>query len=149
NRKDGKPFTSALEEGIHPYVTFFILPLFAFANAGLPLDGFSAHKLVENLPLGIAAGLVLGKPLGILLASVLAVTVGLARLPEGCNWLHIIGAGSLAGIGFTMSLFIGGLAFDSPELMAEVRVGVVAASVISALIGVGILMLAVRRSRAS
>ena len=147
-RKDGTPFISALEEGLHPYVTFLILPLFAFANAGLPLDGFSAAKMGETLPLGIAAGLVVGKPLGILLAAVLAISMGAAKLPERCNWLHIAGVGCLAGIGFTMSLFIGGLAFDAPDLMAAVRVGVIAGSVISTAVGIGILMLAVRRQPA-
>ena len=147
NRKDGSPFINTLEEGLHPYVTFFILPLFAFANAGIPLDGFAASKLAETLPLGIAAGLVIGKPVGILLAAVLAVSLGVARLPEDCNWLHVAGAGCLAGIGFTMSLFIGSLAFDAPELLSSVRVGVIAGSVVSTAIGVGILMLAVRRQR--
>jgi NhaA family Na+:H+ antiporter len=147
-RKDGTPFISALEEGLHPYVTFLILPLFAFANAGLPLDGFSAAKMGETLPLGIAAGLVVGKPLGILLAAVLAVLTGVAKLPERCNWLHIAGVGCLAGIGFTMSLFIGGLAFETPDMMAAVRVGVIAGSVVSTVLGIAVLMLAVRRQPA-
>ena len=148
NKRDGSPFVHALEEGLHPYVKFLILPLFAFANAGLPLDGFSAAKLGESLPLGIVAGLVVGKPLGILLAAVVGVKGGFARLPEGCNWLHVAGVGCLAGIGFTMSLFIGGLAFSGPDLMAAVRVGVIAGSVISTALGVAILLAAVRRQPA-
>jgi Na+:H+ antiporter, NhaA family len=142
-RKDGSSFVHALEEALHPYVKFAILPIFAFANAGLPLDGFVASKLSESLPFGIAAGLALGKPLGITLLVLLAVITGFARLPDRCNWLHIIGVGFLAGIGFTMSLFIGSLAFDdAPEKLAYVRVGVVAGSVVAMLIGVLVLLAA-------
>ena len=141
-RRDGTPMLSAIEEALHPYVKFFILPLFAFANAGIPLDGFTMAKLAEPLPLGIIAGLVAGKPIGILLASALAILTGLAKLPEGCTWVHIGGAGCLAGIGFTMSLFIGGLAFDGHELQTAVRVGVVVGSVIAAFLGVTILLMA-------
>lgn len=139
NRRDGTSFVHALEEGLHPYVTFFILPLFAFANAGIPLDGFSLTKLSETVPLGISAGLVIGKPVGILIAVVLATSLGMARLPEGCSWRHMAGVGCLAGIGFTMSLFIGSLAFEAPELLTAVRVGVIAGSVVAALLGIGIL----------
>ena len=140
HRADGTPFIHAIEEALHPYVKFLILPLFAFANAGIPLDGFAVSKLMETVPLGIAAGLVIGKPLGILATVAAAVTFGLARLPEGCGWHHIIAAGCLAGIGFTMSLFIGSLAFEAPALATSVRVGVIAGSVISTILGVAILM---------
>ncbi len=146
NRRDGSPFIHQLEEGLHSYVKFFILPLFAFANAGIPLSGFSLEKLSETVPLGIAAGLVIGKPVGIVLAVFAAKATGLARLPEGCNWVHVIGVGCLAGIGFTMSLFIGSLAFESSELTTAVRVGVITGSVISTLLGVAILLLAPRGS---
>ena len=146
-RSDGEPFVHALEEALHPWVKFLILPLFAFANAGIPLDGFGMSQLAQTLPLGIAAGLVIGKPLGILAATGLAVSTGLARLPEHSRWGHMVGVSCLAGIGFTMSLFIGSLAFEGPELATAVRVGVIAGSVASALIGVGIL-LAVARPKA-
>jgi NhaA family Na+:H+ antiporter len=142
SRQDGTSMLHAIEESLHPYVKFLILPLFAFANAGIPLDGFAAAKLMEPLPLGIAAGLVIGKPLGILLVSALAIKTGLAKLPDGCNWQHMAGIGCLAGIGFTMSLFIGGLAFEAPELQTAVRVGVVAGSVISTALGIIVLLLA-------
>ena len=148
HKKDGSPFIHALEEGLHPYVKFFILPVFAFANAGLPLDGFSLESMSQPLPLGIAAGLVIGKPLGIVAFALLGTLTGLTRLPEGCNWMHVVGVGCLAGIGFTMSLFIGSLAFDSHALLAQVRVGVIAGSVISTAIGVAILMIAARRMAA-
>ncbi len=144
-RRDGTPFVHTLEEALHPWVKFLILPLFAFANAGIPLDGFGADQLTQSLPLGIAAGLVIGKPLGILLAIGLAVATGLARLPEQCRWDHMIGVGCLAGIGFTMSLFIGSLAFEGPELATAVRAGVIAGSVVSAVLGIAILLLAARR----
>ena len=133
---------SAIEEALHPYVKFFILPLFAFANAGIPLDGFTMANLTETLPLGIITGLVAGKPIGIVLACALAILTGLAKLPEGCTWLHMVGVGCLAGIGFTMSLFIGGLSFDGHELQTAVRVGVVTGSIIATFFGVAILLLA-------
>ena len=145
-RRDGRAFLSEIEEGLHPYVKFLILPLFAFANAGIPLEGFTLAKLIEPLPLGIAAGLVLGKPIGILAVVAAAVGLGLARLPEGCNWRHMAGVGCLAGIGFTMSLFIGSLAFEGPVEAVAVRAGVIAGSLISTGLGVAILLAASRQS---
>jgi Na+:H+ antiporter, NhaA family len=130
----------ALEEALHPYVKFLILPLFAFANAGIPLDGLSPGALVEPLPLGIAAGLVLGKPIGILGAVGLAVALRLARLPETVTWAQMAGVACLAGIGFTMSLFIGMLAFDGTEHIVAMRIGVLAGSLISAALGLAILL---------
>jgi NhaA family Na+:H+ antiporter len=141
-RSDGTPFIDAIEEALHPYVKFVILPLFAFANAGIPLDGFAFARLAEPVPLGIAAGLVLGKPTGILLAVAGAVALGLARLPEECGWRHMAAAGCLAGIGFTMSLFIGSLAFGEASLATAVRVGVVVGSLVSTVLGLAILMTA-------
>ena len=145
-RRDGSNFIHALEEGLHPYVKFLILPLFAFANAGIPLVGLSMGSLTSPLPLGIAAGLVLGKPLGILLAVIACVSLGFAKLPERATWTHVAGVGCLAGIGFTMSLFIGTLAFDSPTQIDAVRVGVIAGSIISTLLGLTILWLGSRKS---
>ncbi len=139
-RRDGSAMLHAIEESLHGYVKFMILPLFAFANAGIPLDGFAFDKLTETLPLGIAAGLAIGKPLGIVLVVLAAVKTGIATLPENCTWRHILGVGCLAGIGFTMSLFIGGLAFGSSELLTSVRVGVVVGSVVSTAIGLAVLL---------
>jgi Na+:H+ antiporter, NhaA family len=141
-KRDNTPMLHAMEESLHPYVKFFILPLFAFANSGIPLEGFSASRIAEPLPLGIAAGLVIGKPLGILLAVIAAVKSGIASLPDQCSWVHMVGVGCLAGIGFTMSLFIGGLAFDGPGLQVSVRVGVVVGSLVSTALGVAILFTA-------
>lgn len=134
-RADGSSPVHELEQSIHPYVKFAILPLFAFANAGLPLDGFSLANLTAQVPLGIIAGLTLGKPVGIMLAVILMVATGLAKLPQGVNWRYMFGVSCLAGIGFTMSLFIGSLAFSEGELGAQVRVGVVAGSLLSILLG--------------
>ena len=97
-----------------PYVLYVIVPVFAFANAGVVLTGLSLGDLFAPLPLGIAAGLILGKQLGVFGITWLVVKGGFAGLPHGANWLHIYGVSCLAGIGFTMSLFIGGLSFSRP-----------------------------------
>lgn len=131
----GKSPLHSLEHGLTPWVAFFIVPVFAFANAGVELSGLSTDSLTSPLTLGIVAGLVLGKQIGVFGATWLLVKSGLARLPDGVNWAHIYGLSALAGIGFTMSLFIGGLSYGDPALMNEVRLGVLAASAISAVIG--------------
>jgi NhaA family Na+:H+ antiporter len=142
NRKGGSALVHALEEGLHPYVKFIILPLFAFANAGIPLDGLTLANLLQPLPLAIAAGLVIGKPLGIMAAVGAARLTGLARLPDGCTTVHMLGVACLAGIGFTMSLFIGSLAFASVEHADAVRAGVMAGSVLSTVLGLSVLFAA-------
>jgi NhaA family Na+:H+ antiporter len=147
NRRDGQPFLHAIEERLHPYVKFAILPLFAFANAGVPLDGFAPQTLFEPLPLAIAAGLVIGKPTGILGAVFLASRLRLAQLPENTGWRDMAGAGCLAGIGFTMSLFIGMLAFEDAAHAAAVRFGVIAGSLVSIALGLSILLLPTPESR--
>jgi Na+:H+ antiporter, NhaA family len=139
-RQDGTSPLHELEHALHPYVKWIILPLFAFANAGLPLDGFSIENITQTVPLGIIAGLVIGKPVGILLTVAALVFTGLAKLPTGASWRDIIGVACLAGIGFTMSLFIGSLAFSDPALEAEVRVGVVSASLLSIAAGMAVLL---------
>ncbi|MGF6604826.1 Na+/H+ antiporter NhaA, partial [Paraburkholderia sp. GAS448] len=98
-----------LEHGLHPWVAFGVLPIFAFANAGVSFTGVSLMALAEPLPLGIAEGLFIGKLVGVCGASALLVRLGLARLPEGASWLQMVGVAALCGIGFTMSLFIGSL----------------------------------------
>ncbi len=138
--KGGSPL-KILEHALLPYVAFGVMPIFAFANAGVPLTGLTFDTLIDPLPLGIAAGLVLGKPIGIVGACLLATALGVARLPEGVQWAHIAGVGFLAGIGFTMSLFIGGLSFSTPEAAAGVRLGVLGGSVIAAVIGYALLRL--------
>ena len=124
-----------LEESLHPWVAFAILPLFAFANAGVSLQGLSLAKLLEPVPLGIALGLLVGKPLGIFGATWLAVVSRLAPRPEGASWVQLLGVGMLGGIGFTMSLFIGMLAFTEPAHAAQLRLGVLSGSLLSALAG--------------
>ena len=124
-----------LEESLHPWVAFAVLPLFAFANAGVSLQGVSLAKLLAPVPLGIALGLLVGKPLGIFGAAWLAVKGGLASRPEGASWGQVLGIGMLGGIGFTMSLFIGTLAFPDPAHAAQLRLGVLAGSLLSAAVG--------------
>lgn len=130
-----EPPAGVLQHSLHPWVTFAILPLFAFANAGVSLSGMTPDKLLGSIPLGITLGLVVGKPLGVVLASALAVGLGVGRKPEGTTWPQMLGAGLLAGIGFTMSLFIGNLAFPGPEHAADIRIGVLVGSIISAIAG--------------
>lgn len=125
-----------LEHALHPWVAFVILPLFAFVNAGLALGKFTAEDLHAPLPLGIALGLVLGKPLGIVGAALLLRALKIARFPEGMDLRAMLGLGLLCGIGFTMSLFIAGLAFAGQPLhYNESVLGVLGASVLAALLG--------------
>lgn len=138
-RRDGTSPIAELEHGLHPYVKWFILPFFAFANAGLPLAGLSFEALMQPLPLGILLGLALGKPVGIMLAAGLAIGLGFARLPEQTNWRYMLGVSFLAGIGFTMSLFIGSLGFGTDRELDQVRLGVMCGSVISVLVGLAIM----------
>jgi NhaA family Na+:H+ antiporter len=133
--KRGAPMLEQLEEALHPYVKWLILPLFAFANAGVTFHGFNMETLLQPLPLAIAAGLVLGKPLGIFGMTALVVKGGWSRLPTNCTFAHMLGAACLGGIGFTMSLFIGMLAFSGETELAGVRLGVLCGSLISAVIG--------------
>jgi Na+:H+ antiporter, NhaA family len=139
-RSDGTSPVHELEHTLHPYVKYLILPLFAFANAGLAFDGFSFASLAQTVPAGIIAGLVVGKPVGIMLAVAAMVWLGLAKLPQGANWRHMLGVACLAGIGFTMSLFIGSLAFSDAALEEQVRVGVVVASLLATALGLALLL---------
>ncbi len=138
----GKSPLHSLENGLTDYVYFLIVPIFAFANAGVELGGLGLKDLTSSLPMGIALGLVLGKQLGVFGTAWLLVRSGYARLPSGANWLHLWGVACLAGIGFTMSLFIGSLSFSDAKLMNEVRFGVLAGSAVSALLGFALLRIA-------
>ncbi|GAL05991.1 Na+/H+ antiporter NhaA [Photobacterium aphoticum] len=126
-----------LEHVLHPYVAFLILPIFAFANAGISLDGVSLDGLTSMLPLGIALGLLVGKPLGIFTFSYLAVKAGLAKMPEGIGFKHVFAVSVLCGIGFTMSIFISSLAFvGAPEDFSTYsRLGILLGSTVSAVVG--------------
>ncbi|MGI9415625.1 MAG: Na+/H+ antiporter NhaA [Hyphomicrobiales bacterium] len=128
-----------VEHGLAPWVAFGVMPIFAFANAGVALHGLAPSDLFAGIPLGIAAGLFIGKQVGIVGFTWAGVRLGIARLPEGVTWLQVYGASLLAGIGFTMSLFIGTLAFSDPEHAAAVRIGVLAGSLMSALLGYAVL----------
>ena len=131
-----------LEHGLQPWVAFVIVPLFGFANAGISLHGIGVATLIAPLPLGVAAGLFLGKQLGVFAAVRIVVASGLAARPQRATWLQVYGAAMLCGIGFTMSLFIGGLAFADPALMDEVKIGVLLGSLLSAACGYAIFMIA-------
>ena len=128
-----------LEHGLAPWSTFAVLPLFAFANAGVSLGNLTVADLASPLTLGIAVGLFAGKQVGVLLFSWLAVALKVASLPSGVTWVQLYGVAVLAGIGFTMSLFIGTLAFNDPALADQVRLGVLAGSIVSALMGYAVL----------
>jgi NhaA family Na+:H+ antiporter len=145
---DDSPLRS-LEHALHPWVTYAILPLFAFANAGVPLAGLSLAALLAPLPLGIAAGLFVGKQVGVFAATWLVVRLGFASLPPGAGWLQIYGVALLTGIGFTMSLFIGTLAFDTAAENIAVRIGVLTGSLLSALAGYLVLHVAGARRGAA
>ncbi|RWH72051.1 Na+/H+ antiporter NhaA [Mesorhizobium sp.] len=130
-----------LEHGLHKLVPFLVIPIFGFANAGVSLGGLSFAALVEPLTLGVAAGLVLGKLVGVFGSSALAIRFGLAELPANARWLHMLGISLLCGIGFTMSLFIGLLAFaGDPALQDAVKVGILAGSLVAALLGAAVLL---------
>ncbi|MBK1842469.1 Na+/H+ antiporter NhaA [Azospirillum sp. YIM B02556] len=151
---DGKRAEDAplyrLEHALHPWVAFLIMPVFALANAGVPLDGITPASLLEPVPLGIALGLFLGKQTGVFLAVWVAVHVGVVERPARASWGQIYGVAVLTGIGFTMSLFIGTLAFADPQHAVAVRLGVLTGSLVSALVGYALLHAAgTRRARAA
>ncbi len=139
--KDGHSPLKSLEDKLHPWSAFVILPMFAFANAGVPLKGISTDVLTEGMTLGIVLGLTVGKPLGILISSRFAMLFKDVTLPDDVTWPMLAGAASLAGIGFTMSLFIGTLAYDTAEFDAPIRLGVLGGSIVAALVGLMILRL--------
>jgi NhaA family Na+:H+ antiporter len=134
-------------ESLHPYVAFLILPLFAFAAAGFSFEGLSLSALTGPVPLGIALGLFIGKQIGVFGVAALIINLKLARRPTGAKWLELYGVSLLCGVGFTMSLFIGGLAFDPNDTLAqtEVRMGVIVGSLISTLVGMVVLGVAQRQ----
>ena len=140
----GKSPLHSLEHGLEPYVKFLIVPLFAFGNAGVVLAGMTLADLALPLPSGIALGLLVGKLVGVFGFTWLLVKSGIARLPEGANWVHIFGVAALAGIGFTMSLFIGSLSFNDLAQMNAVRLGVLSGSILSACLGFFVLFTAGR-----
>lgn len=139
--KGGSPLQTA-EHALHPWVAYLVLPVFAFANAGVRLEGVGITTLSQTVPLGIMAGLLLGKFTGVFGASWLLIRFAGAKLPENCDWLQFAGVAVLCGVGFTMSLFIGSLAFEGADAsyVAQVKLGVLTGSLLSAFLGVGLLL---------
>ena len=146
-RHDGESLLEHTEHALKPWVTYAIVPAFALANANVPLQGLSLSSLTGSVPLGIIAGLFLGKQLGVFLFSLGAIMMGAAELPGRTTLAQFYGATILTGIGFTMSLFIGTLAFDDEAIMVQVRLGVLIASLLSGVVASVILVL-VERSKA-
>ncbi len=136
--EDEKSLAKTLEHDLHGSVSFVIIPIFAFANAGVPLAGLSISTLLEPIPLGIILGLFFGKQIGVMLFSFIAVKIGIASLPENVNWKQLYGVAFLCGVGFTMSLFIGSLAFEqggTEAIFMNDRLGILVGSIISAVVG--------------
>ena len=131
-----------LEHSISPYVVYFIMPLFAFANAGVSLGGISFNSFLAPVPLGILLGLFIGKQLGVFVFSYASIKLGIAQMPNKANWISFYGVGILTGIGFTMSLFVGNLAFiNNVQYMDGVKIGVLSGSLLSTLFGYFLLLL--------
>ena len=121
------------------------MPLFALANAGVSLDGINLESLLSPVPLGIVLGLFVGKQIGVFLFSIIAIKLKIAQMPNNANWMSFYGVGILAGIGFTMSLFIGNLAFvENIEYIDSVKIGVLTGSLLSTLVGYGLLLLTLK-----
>jgi Na+:H+ antiporter, NhaA family len=145
----GRPEDSPLhrlEHALAPWITYGVVPVFGFANAGVDLSGLTPEALLQPVTLGIAAGLFLGKQAGVFASLRLAVALGWAKRPAGAGWGQVYGVAVLCGIGFTMSLFIGGLAFPDPEHETAVKLGVLAGSALSGVAGAAILLVAKRRA---
>ena len=138
-----------LETALHPWVVFFILPLFALANAGVELGSGSSGLITNPITLGVVLGLIVGKQIGITSFAWLAVRLGLAALPAGVTWRQIYGISCLGGIGFTMSIFIATLAFESASLLVAAKTGILLASLLSAVIGWVVVQLSMAKERVS
>ena len=140
-----------LEHDLHQVVAFGVLPLFAFVNAGIDLKGVGIDNLLHPVPLGIAAGLFVGKQVGIFLLCFIAIKLGLARLPDGANWGGLYGVSILCGVGFTMSLFVGSLAFENtvidPNMVFDERLGIILGSLLSGIMGYLVLYFSLPKSR--
>ena len=136
-----------VEHLIAPYVAFMIMPLFALANAGVSLEGLKFNSLFSVVPLGILLGLFLGKQIGVFLFSYISIKLKIAEMPNNANWLNFYAVGILTGIGFTMSLFVGNLAFvENIQYMDGVKIGVLSGSLLSTIMGYFLLLLS-RKSK--
>ncbi|MDC0215669.1 Na+/H+ antiporter NhaA [Candidatus Pelagibacter sp.] len=148
HRKKEKDFSllSKIEHNISPYVAFGIMPLFAFANAGVSFDGMNLNSLMSPVPLGILLGLFVGKQIGVFLFSLISIKLKIAEMPNNSNWGSFYAVGILTGIGFTMSLFVGNLAFiENMQYMNGVKIGVLAGSLLSTLFGYFLLLVTTRK----
>jgi NhaA family Na+:H+ antiporter len=143
-RTPGHTPLSRVEREVEPWVSFIVIPLFAFFNSGVPVDTSAFGILVTPQSLGIILGLFLGKPIGIFAATWIAVQLGAGRLPGGLTWAQVYGAGAIAGIGFTMSLYVAALAFPDPQMLAGAKLAVLSASLLSASAGLLILHIVTR-----
>ncbi len=149
HRKKNKDFSllMKIEHSISPYVAFGIMPLFAFANAGVSLNDVTFNSLLLPVPLGILLGLFIGKQVGVLLFSFISIKLKIAQMPSNANWLNFYGVGILTGIGFTMSLFVGNLAFiENTQYMDGVKIGVLSGSLLSTLFGYAILLISNKKN---
>jgi Na+:H+ antiporter, NhaA family len=135
---DSSP-SEVLEHALHPWVAFLILPVFAFVNAGVAFDGLGLRSFVDPITLGIVTGLFVGKQVGVFLPMAVLIGMGLVKRPEGASWRQLYGLAVLCGIGFTMSLFIGSLAFEYAHFDAPIRLGVLTGSILSAAMGYALL----------
>ena len=137
-----------VENSLHEWSSFLVLPIFALANAGIVLDAESLEAATETpIALAVALGLVLGKTIGLTLGVVLAVKLGLSLLPSGVRWAHVVGVAALAGIGFTVSLFIAGLAYTDPSELEAAKIGILGGSIVAAVVGLAALMAVARQRR--
>ena len=148
HRKKKKDFSllTKIEHNISPYVAFGIMPLFALANAGVSLSGMNFDSLLLPVPLGILLGLFIGKQIGVFLFSIISIKLKIAQMPNNANWLNFYGVGVLTGIGFTMSLFVGNLAFvENVQYISGVKIGVLSGSLLSTVFGYVLLLVATKK----
>ena len=148
HRKKEKDFSllTKIEHNISPYVAFGIMPLFALANAGVSLSGINFDSLLLPVPLGILLGLFIGKQIGVFLFSIISIKLNIAQMPNNANWLNFYGVGVLTGIGFTMSLFVGNLAFvENVQYISGVKIGVLTGSLLSTVFGYVLLLVATKK----
>ena len=148
HRKKEKDFSllTKIEHNISPYVAFGIMPLFALANAGVSLSGMNFDSLLLPVPLGILLGLFIGKQIGVFLFSIISIKLNIAQMPNNANWLTLYGVGVLTGIGFTMSLFVGNLAFvENVQYISGVKIGVLSGSLLSTVFGYVLLLVATKK----
>ena len=148
NRKKEKDFSllTKIEHNISPYVAFGIMPLFALANAGVYLEGMNFMSLLSPVPLGILLGLFIGKQIGVFIFSFVSIKLKIAQMPNNANWINLYGVGILTGIGFTMSLFVGNLAFiENTQYMSDVKIGVLSGSLLSTVFGFILLLMAPKK----